>query len=396
METLRHILHHNNHVPAQGGVETLLSIHREHEGKRSAMIGFRSPARVEIAQAGTGLGARPRTPIWKLRERYRNAASELGPFRFSLFHNLWGLSMVADLDPSLMRGGFIHSDFPCFNGMVRRLAPLLDFLVNNSPVLHERCRELLPGWDESRFIRVPQPIDWSHLRKMPTEGESPVDPVPVIGIACRITKAQKQMHRLPELLGALDRLLPAYRMEVLGDGDYLGILKRRLESRRNVHFHGWVDSRTPEYWAILRRWTYTVSMSRYESLALSVLEAAGAGAIPVYPDFHDGKDFWPKLDTRFVYPVNDLEAAARRIADWQEMKVASRAAVCESLHTIPQRFNRDGYLLNFDAGLRKLEQVGPRRERQDVCLHPSWGTLTFHNFYLKRLRFGPWGWLWHI
>lgn len=395
MDTPGHIVHHNNYVPATGGVGTLLRIHGEHEGDKSAFVGFRSPRSTSWQPGRIGLGAQARTPIRRLRRNYLACRERAGAYQYSLYHNFWGLSMVSDLDPSRLRGAFVHSDFPCFERLVKQLAPMLDFMVNNSGILHERCRELLPEWGDDRFIWVPQPIVWpsppaGHWEDSVKETE----PI-VIGMACRVTRAQKQMQRLPELLAAFDRVLPPYRFELLGDGDYLERLRQRLGHRRNVVFHGWVDSQGEDYWSIIKRWRYVALISRYESLALTVLEAAGMGAIPVYPDFHDGDDFWPQLDPRFAYAVNDLGAAARRVSEWEKMGREERSRARAKLRVVSAQFHREAYLRAFDQGLEKLSVLGPRSSRVNRCLHPEWGTLTFHNYHLKRLRFGRWGFVWH-
>lgn len=346
---------------------------------RDAAISFRDLPLSDPEPSARVLGSDPATSVRRIRKRYLEAVASIYP-AVSVYHNCWGVELVHYLDPARFRVGFLHSDFPCFPGMLMHFAPYFDAFININPGLHERSMEILSDWPQERFILLNSPVE------LPASLPRARGNKCIIGLVGRIKREQKRLDRLPAFLDALDRLLDQYEIHILGSGDFERTLRRRLKSRSNVRFLGWIEGAA--YWDAIRQWRYLLFLSDYEGTPLSLIEGAHAGLRPVYPDFHPGAPLPAGLTRASLYPPGDIEAAARLVAESEnaDRPVPSPDGDLSRVH------NPNTYLTRFHAMLspERLAALPPfpasvGRVRKSF---PDWGTLSLYNMHTKRLRFG--------
>lgn len=378
------ILHHSNHVLTRGGMESIIGFHLRHAANGDHAVSFRDVSK-HGNKAVTALGIAPRTLLGELRRRYREAVRGRKP-DLSIYHNCWASELVHDLDPAPLKIGFLHSDFPGFDRVVRHHAPFLDGFININPALHERCRRLLPGWEPGRFIELHYPVDWPEgIETLATRPRNEC----VIGISGRIKRAQKRLDRLPRFLAECDKALGDYPVEILGSGDYEAVLRRKLGNRGNVRFLGWREGAA--YWETLARWRYVVFLSDYEGTSISLLEAAGAGVLPVYPDFHPGQPAPAGLSPDHLYASGNVQAAAAGLAALEAGYPARFGRFAESARELRKRHSPHAYMDSFSRQLEDFPSTPPPHVVPAPAPLPRWLTLTFYNWRMKALRFGPSG-----
>ena len=108
----------------------------------------------------------------------------------------------------------------------------------------------------------------------------------VVGGVGRMKREQKRVGRWPALVKALESAGIDFRFELLGDGPRQPWLEQQLPSGRTI-FHGRKSG--DEYASVLRGWDFITSVSDYEGLPISMLEAFSAGVLPLCPAIGDRK-----------------------------------------------------------------------------------------------------------
>ena len=378
-------LHHTNYLLNPGGMQRMIRLHLDADPRQQA-VAIRDAAEGDIPPQVHLLGATPGTAIRQIRDRYAVAIDDR-TVGTSVYHNLWGRELVHPCDQARFKAGMLHSDFPRFPQMVRRLAGMFDVLVNINPALHEQVVRVLPGWPAERLVLLDSPV---HFPPAAAMLRSSPRPACRIGISGRIKREQKRLDRLPSFLDACDRLLPDYHLDILGTGDFEDELRRLLSGRSNVSFHGWLEG--PAYWEMLSRWRYILFLSDYEGTPLSMLEAAGAGAVPIYPDFHPGQALPSGVLLPQVYPVGDVQGAARVLKNLESRFDLYRGEWLEATEGLLTRHAEASYLKRFTEALHwdHLSSLPPKPPVGPVGKLPGWLPLMAYHTMVKRLRFG-WG-----
>ena len=209
---------------------------------------------------------------------------------------MWGLQFLADLMPTQRRVGLLHSDWTDLQPFLRSQRGLLDGMLCVSNALVDLVTECLPELAEANRIKIiPYPVDG--LPRCPRGSLLAKRPV-VIGWVGRMQDEQKRVERLPALLKAFDEAQIDYRFELLGDGPREETwLRQQLPSERSV-FRG--RQTGDDYYSVLSGWDFITSVSDYEGLPISMLEAFSAGVLPLCPAIGCGGDeyaaeAWPRL-----------------------------------------------------------------------------------------------------
>ena len=88
-------------------------------------------------------------------------------------------------------------------------------------------------------------------------------------------------------------------------------LEKQLPANRTV-FHGRKSG--DDYYSTLTKWDFITSVSDYEGLPISMLEALSAGVLPLYPTIGSGGDeYAEKLSSNFVWEAFQFEQAASKL-----------------------------------------------------------------------------------
>ncbi|MBI4660979.1 MAG: glycosyltransferase [Verrucomicrobia bacterium] len=306
------VTHFFTHFQSLGGVQSLLRRHLEMDSRwgleTDVTAFFDTDPRSEPRVSGLGFG-------WHstVRSSRRSFSTRLAKDRnrFAVYHNLWGVPFLADLDRAERRIGLLHVYPRVLGNCLSANRGLLDGVLCVSEPLKTLVQQHLPELDPSRVAVVPLPISpCPVVPRRPPVGNRPI----VIGFNGRLVKEQKRIDRLPGIVRALNQAGLNYRLEFLGNGPDQTWLERQWRGNPRVIFHG---RRTGEdYWKILAGWDLILFTSDFEGLPLSLLEAMSAGVLPIYPRIHSGGDGYARnVHADFLYDLGDEQRVARIVSE---------------------------------------------------------------------------------
>lgn len=314
------------------------------------------------------LGWNWRWIIPRMRQSFRGVMARW-PDRTVVYHNLWGLPFLADLDQARRRLGYIHSNPPDMADSCRAQRGWVDGLIAVSQHQAGLAARCLPELGPDRIRVVPLPI-------CPPAGQYPHAPLKgralVLGYSGRLTRDIKRIDRLPELARQLSAQGLAYRLELLGDGRDDAWLKRRFVPGAPVVFHGAKSGAA--YWNILAAWDIQVNVSDSEGTPLSLLEGLCVGVIPLFPNIPSGGvAYSQRVHPSLVYSPGDMADAARTITtlarmpepEWEDWRGKCLAAVQGHLGT--------AYLDGFRTFVGQIEAL-PRLSRATAGRRPFFAT----------------------
>lgn len=378
------ILHHSNFVATRGGMQAVIRSHLSFPRFQQLAVGFRDLSGSDHTLKGFhALEARAVTPISRIRRAYRGA---IGGFRptISVYHNAWGAGLVAKADRAPLRVAYLHAGFPGLSRLIRTKADLFDAFLCVSPAIQREARAALPDWPEERFIHIKAPVAWpSDMHRLRTRPRRRC----LIGISGRVTSAQKRLDRLPELMALCDLYLNTYEVQILGTGPLEAALRRRIGDHPRLKFLGWREG--PAYWETVASWRYILSLSDFEGLPLSLIEAAGTGVVPIYPDLSpDLKEsrLFPEI---LLYPPGDLSVAVRRIAGIERNYAAFRAVWMDEALAGLAEHREEAYHQKFMEIFDPGAVIGWRplpKPRDSRSQWPGWLPLIAYHWMTKQVR----------
>ena len=289
-----------------GGVQSILKRHHSREQDSHFLFSFEANNFKEPNISGLGVDGWD--SIRCIRKKLAKH-SDLFPDSVAVCHNMWGLQFLSELIPAKRRIGILHSDWTTLRPFLQSQKELLDGVLCVSNTLMELVAECLPELSKDNRIQlIPYPIDGVPI--MPNRMSLVKRPV-IIGWIGRMQEEQKRVDRLPSLLKAFDDAQIDYRFELLGDGPMQEWLEKQLPANRTV-FHGRKSG--DDYYSTLSKWDFITSVSDYEGLPISMLEALSAGVLPLYPTIGSGGDeYAEKLSSNFVWEAFQFEQAASKL-----------------------------------------------------------------------------------
>ena len=365
-----------------GGVQSIIKRHHAADAKRghepSFLFAFESDDFDEPNVNGLGFGGGH--SISSMRTRFANHSSRFTD-SVAICHNMWGLQFLADLMPAERRVGLLHSDWTGLRPFLETQRGLLDGVLCVSNALVELVSDCLPDLTKSNRVKlIPYPVDG--LTAMPERAPLTGRTV-VIGWVGRMQTEQKRVERLPGLAKALESAGIDFRFELLGDGPRQAWLKQQLPSDRTV-FHGRKSG--DEYWAVLRRWDFITSVSDYEGLPISMLEAFSAGVLPICPAIGSGGDeYSAELGDEFVWEAFDFGQAAAKLKSIQAKPESAIGQARAEARALTNRHSEVEYFRTFDEFVSRIADE-PRVSAERLAKRPF--------YFSDRLPFGLMTRLW--
>ena len=365
-----------------GGVQSIIKRHHAADAKRghepSFLFAFESDDFDEPNVNGLGFGGGH--SISSMRTRFVNHSSRFTD-SVAICHNMWGLQFLADLMPAERRVGLLHSDWTGLRPFLETQRGLLDGVLCVSNALVELVSDCLPDLTKSNRVKlIPYPVDG--LTTMPERAPLTGRTV-VIGWVGRMQTEQKRVERLPGLAKALESAGIDFRFELLGDGPRQAWLKQQLPSNRTV-FHGRKSG--DEYWAVLRRWDFITSVSDYEGLPISMLEAFSAGVLPICPAIGSGGDeYSAELGDEFVWEAFDFGQAAAKLKSIQAKPESAIGQARAEARALTNRHSEVEYFRTFDEFVARIADE-PRVSAERLAKRPF--------YFSDRLPFGLMTRLW--
>ncbi len=347
------LLHGFTHFRGLGGVQSMLRLHHARDaahGLESAVCAYFEPRDPGVERVH-GLGLSGWSSIATARRRFPLAGTP--PPEVRVWHNLWGLAFLADLDRARRRLGVLHSDFPGLADWLPGLRGFLDGVLCVSRPLIELTRRALPELGGERVAWLPYPVNCAQTEvPQPPPQDRPL----VLGFAGRLSFAQKRVDRFPSLLRALRETGVDFRFEFLGEGPEAGWLRRQLAGESRVRFHGRRDGEA--YWNVLRGWDLLVFVSDYEGLPIALLEAMAVGVVPVFPAIGSGgDDYAAGVRPDLLYPAGDVSAAAAVIQRLAKAPAEEWSALRWRANSLVQPHLGEGYLETFARFARRMSEL---------------------------------------
>ena len=345
-----------------GGVQSILKRHHSREQDSHFLFSFEANNFKEPNISGLGVDGWD--SIRCIRKKLAKH-SDLFPDSVAVCHNMWGLQFLAELIPAKRRIGILHSDWTTLRPFLQSQKELLDGVLCVSNTLVELVAECLPELSKDNRIQlIPYPIDGVPI--MPNRMSLVKRPV-IIGWIGRMQEEQKRVDRLPSLLKAFDDAQIDYRFELLGDGPMQEWLEKQLPADRTV-FHGRKSG--DDYYSTLSKWDFITSVSDYEGLPISMLEALSAGVLPLYPTIGSGGDeYAEKLSSNFVWEAFQFEQAASKLNLLLKQPEATLHQSRLNAENLTARHSESEYFRIFDSFTKQIVDL-PRISNAELPNRP--------------------------
>ena len=345
-----------------GGVQSILKRHHSREQDSHFLFSFEANNFKEPNISGLGVDGWD--SIRCIRKKLAKH-SDLFPDSVAVCHNMWGLQFLAELIPAKRRIGILHSDWTTLRPFLQSQKELLDGVLCVSNTLMELVAECLPELSKDNRIQlIPYPIDGVPI--MPNRMSLVKRPV-IIGWIGRMQEEQKRVDRLPGLLKAFDDAQIDYRFELLGDGPMQEWLEKQLPANRTV-FHGRKSG--DDYYSTLSKWDFITSVSDYEGLPISMLEALSAGVLPLYPTIGSGGDeYAEKLSSNFVWEAFQFEQAASKLNLLLKQPEATLHQLRLNAVNLTARHSESEYFRIFDSFTQQIVDL-PRISNAELPNRP--------------------------
>ena len=365
-----------------GGVQSILKRHHASDARRGHEPGFVfafEPDNFDEPDI-TGLGFSGGHSIHSMRAKFANQSPRFTN-SVAVCHNMWGLQFLADLMPAKRRVGLLHSYWTGLRPHLETQRGLLDGVLCVSNALVDLVSGSLPDLAKANRVQlIPYPVDG--LAAMPERPPLAKRTV-VIGWVGRMQKEQKRIDRLPSLLRALESAGIDFRFELLGDGPRQPWLEQQLPSGRTF-FHGRKSG--DDYASVLRGWDFITSVSDYEGLPISMLEAFSAGVLPLCPAIGSGGDeYSAKLGDEFVWDAFDFDGAAANLKSILAKPESAIAQARAKARALTQRHSEAEYFRTFDEFVARISNE-PRMAAERLAKRPF--------YFSDRLPFGLMTRLW--
>lgn len=364
------VVHVYQTLQEQGGVETLLSIHRELDEAAGLAPQFRvlferKPPPVDSRYHNWNF--RWYHPLAIIRRDFGRVMARTGG-AVVIHHNCWGTPFLAAADASGRRLVFLHGGEHHFKEFLAAHRGYVDGVLSISPLAAGAVSRCLPEIDGERFCAPAAPINPPAVlpaRRPWREGE----PI-VMGYAGRFWHGMKRVDRVVPLVAALRAAGVKFRLELLGDGPYRRVLERRLAGCNEVTFCGWRTQ--DDYWRTLAGWDGICFFSDSEGGPLTLLEAMAVGTLPFFPRIGGslGDFYTPQVNEPGYYPAGDVGAlarAVRRVFTQDRAAIEARRARAQEL---VRRHTFEAYERDFAGFVRRIAAL-PRQSREPVAAPPT-------------------------
>jgi glycosyltransferase involved in cell wall biosynthesis len=272
-----------------------------------------------LAAAGVAVHRNPWSPWSTPEERAASVVRwvqdrRIDVFVVSLSPDVGWLALPL-LDANVTTVAIVHSDGPSFYRPLAHYAPFVDCAVGVSARTHQRIIEEC-GIPPERARHIPYGVHRARASEVSKRWEIAGRPGFLrLAYLGRLEHSQKRVRDLPGVLSALASRGVPFEVEVIGDGEEAGWLRREVNAAglaSRVSFQGWL---TP---ADVRRRLLTLDvlllLSVAEGLPLALLEAMGHAVVPVVTNIASGNtEVVRDGENGYLVPVGDVNGFADRL-----------------------------------------------------------------------------------
>lgn len=163
-----------------------------------------------------------------------------------------------------------------------------------------------------------------------------------IGYAGRITKWQKRLDLLLDVIPIVIKRDINCVFEIAGDGDYFNELQQRIDDmglRNSVIIRGFIPrEQIPEFWS---RQDIMVSFSDYEGHSITQCEAMAAGAVPIVTDVSGARDDVEDGINGYIVDVGTVDQIVDRICYLDEHRELLPVMGRRAYETIKEKYSEE-------------------------------------------------------
>ena len=263
------------------------------------------------------------------------------------------MSAVRYLRTEMLRIMIVHNITPGTYAAARSIREHVHVTIGVSPRIRNDLVQR-HGFSPDRCVAIPNAIAPSTLIK--------VSPRPLstgrlrLLYLGRIEDAAKGVFWLPKILKRLD---PAISLTVAGDGPDLPELRKRCGSlQQRVRFCGAIP---PEHVAdLLSEHDALLAPSRFEGLSMTLLEAMGAGCVPIASRIAGVTDVVVDHGrSGLLFRVGDVREAARSIARLADSSLLSRMSAA-AIATVTECFTTERMAAGYLRTIAAISAAPPR------------------------------------
>lgn len=342
-------------------VQNLLSFRRP-DGFTTAAILVHNPLSTDTRFGGVLAADRQATveyvlPIENLYAVLRRLVRAIPPGEGVLVANDWlELAMLCRHDPGRTVFQILHGDHDYYYELAVKHQDAIDVFVAYSHAMWEKLKTLLPARRDSIF-HVPYGIPIPDRVRAPRRG-----PLRLV-YAGRLENGQKGIFDLPEIDRALTERGARVEWTIVGGGPDAPELRRRFKDATNVRWTGVLSNR--ETLHALAEHDLFVLPTRAEGFPVALLEAMGAGCVPVVSDIASGVPEAVTPRTNGFRPaVGDVLGFASAIAELDADREALEAMSRKARQTVVERFDVRERVADYQllyARFRELRRARPER-----------------------------------
>ena len=214
------------------------------------------------------------------------------------------------LPSGIFRIGMGQSDDPVVYDMMRQYAPWMDLATMVSKSMKQKA-EAMPEFDQVPVTYLPLGVPMFSEGKMAQTGLH--RPLQILYLG-RLAREQKRVHLFPRILEQLKASGIPFHWTIAGDGPDKAALEQTMKGappEQTVSFAGPV--RYAGVPALLKQHDLYLLASDFEGLPLSLLEAMGAGLVPVVSQLPSGIPEVVDAGNGMLVPVDEVAGYARAI-----------------------------------------------------------------------------------
>ena len=210
----------------------------------------------------------------------------------------------------IFRIGMGQSDDPAVYDMMRHYAPWMDLAAMVSKTMAKTV-EAMPEFARVPVVYLPLGVPMSPEGKMARTG--PHRPLQILYLG-RLAREQKRVHLFPQILEQLKASGIPFHWTIAGDGPDRAALEQTMNDappEQTISFTGHVSyAGVPE---LLKQHDLYLLASEFEGLPLSLIEAMGAGLVPVVSQLPSGIPEVVDAGNGMLVPPDDVAGYARAI-----------------------------------------------------------------------------------
>jgi glycosyltransferase involved in cell wall biosynthesis len=357
------VCHITTFSTTKGGMQSHLRRHlrvEQAQGACARLIALFSEPKLEGLSADSyrclkGFWA---TNIVRLRQKFKVCIQSDSP-TVCIYHNMWGVPFMHDIDAAQRRIGFLHTDLTRQEGWIEDNLRHLDGVI----VVHEALKATLmaccPLYPEDRICILNLPLAESFQHEPMPHPQREMGPILKLGYAGRMNADEKRLDRFDVFYHALNDSGIDYTFDFLGDGPLFTKLKNRYISDSRIRFHGWKEGEA--YAHILSTWDFQISFSDFEGSPLSIAEGMFQGVFPLMPDFYPAEQtLWGRLHPYLVYPLGNMPQAVAQLKLFLEIPYLERDQLRSSMIKFVQKERSpDHYWSAYNHFVARISALPP-------------------------------------